>query len=121
MANTLRGRLLAGEGTARLNGLNLPGPRCARIQRIVIVACGTSWHAGLVGRQIIEQLAGIPVTVEYASEYRYHRPLRRSGDPHDRDLTVGRDRRYAGSAARSTSRRLPGHWDRQRRGLDHRP
>jgi glucosamine--fructose-6-phosphate aminotransferase (isomerizing) len=79
VASTLRGRLLAGDGAARLNGLNLTGPRCTRIRRIVIVGCGTSWHAGLVGRQIIEQLAGIPVTVEYASEYRYHRPLRLPG------------------------------------------
>jgi glucosamine--fructose-6-phosphate aminotransferase (isomerizing) len=79
VANTLRGRMLAWDGAARLNGLNLNGPRCTRIRRIVIVGCGTSWHAGLVGRQIIEQLAGIPVTVEYASEYRYHRPLRVPG------------------------------------------
>src|SRR5947199_5070717 len=77
--STLRGRLLPGEGTARLNGLNLTTAQCARIQRIVIVACGTSWHAGLVGRHYIEQLAGIPVSVEYASEYRYRRQLRIPG------------------------------------------
>ena len=77
--STLRGRLLPGEGTARLNGLNLTAAQCARIQRIVIVACGTSWHAGLVGRHYIEQLAGIPVSVEYASEYRYRRQLRIPG------------------------------------------
>jgi glucosamine--fructose-6-phosphate aminotransferase (isomerizing) len=74
--NTLRGRLVAVDGTARLDGLNLSPGHCARIRRIVIVACGTSWHAGLVGRSIIEELAGIPVEVEYASEYRYRRPLR---------------------------------------------
>jgi len=77
--STLRGRLLADAGNARLNGLNLTAARCARIRRIEIVACGTSWHAGLVGREIIEELAGIPVTVEYASEYRYRRPLRAPG------------------------------------------
>src|SRR5213076_2969066 len=65
--STLRGRLLPGEGTARLNGLNLTTAQCARIQRIVIVACGTSWHAGLVGRHYIEELAANPVSVEYAS------------------------------------------------------
>jgi glucosamine--fructose-6-phosphate aminotransferase (isomerizing) len=75
VANTLRGRVLPGDGTARLNGLNLSRARCAAIQRIVILGCGTSWHAGLVGRHAIEQLAGIPVTVEYASEYRYRTPL----------------------------------------------
>src|SRR5438128_478435 len=71
--STLRGRLLFSEGTARLNGLNLTPAQCARIRRIVIVACGTSWHSGLVGRHVIEELAGIPVSVEYASEFRYRR------------------------------------------------
>src|SRR5437667_226793 len=74
--STLRGRLLPAEGSARLDGLNLPAARCARIRRIVIVACGTSWHAGLVGRHVLEELAGVPVSVEYASEYRYRSQLR---------------------------------------------
>src|SRR5881398_1501866 len=77
--STLRGRLLAGEGTARLNGLNLTPAQCSRIRRIVIVACGTSWHAGLVGRHSLEELSEIPVSVEYASEYRYRRELRIPG------------------------------------------
>ena len=76
---TLRGRLLFTEGTARLNGLNLTPDQCARIRRIVVLACGTSWHAGLVGRHVIEELAGIPVSVEYASEFRYRRQLRVPG------------------------------------------
>ncbi len=77
--STLRGRLLVAEGTARLNGLNLTTEQCAAIRRIVIVACGTSWHAGLVGRHILEDLVGIPVSVEYASEYRYRRQLQLPG------------------------------------------
>src|SRR5947199_9088926 len=77
--STLRGRLLFDSGAARLNGLNLSPEQCAAIQRIVIVACGTSWHAGLVGRHVIQELAGIPVAVEYASEYRYSRPIREPG------------------------------------------
>src|SRR5881628_734535 len=77
--STLRGRLLVAEGTARLNGLNLTSEACGAIQRIVIVACGTSWHAGLVGRHILEELVGIPVSVEYESEYRYRRQLRLPG------------------------------------------
>jgi glucosamine--fructose-6-phosphate aminotransferase (isomerizing) len=77
--NTLRGRLLPADGTARLNGLNLSPGRCARLRRIVIVGCGTSWHAGLVGRYVLEELAGIPVDVEYASEYRYRRQPRLPG------------------------------------------
>src|SRR5437016_5815529 len=77
--STLRGRLLAAEGTARLNGLNLTPAQCSRIRRIVIVACGTSWHAGLVGRHILEELSEVPMSVEYASEYRYRRELRIPG------------------------------------------
>src|SRR5213082_3985126 len=77
--STLRGRLLFSEGSARLNGLNLTPAECARIRRIVIVACGTSWHSGLVGRHVIEELAGIPVSVEYASEYRYRRQVQLPG------------------------------------------
>ncbi len=76
--NTLRGRLLYAEGTARLNGLNLSDADAAAIQRVTIVGCGTSWHAGLVGRHYIERLAHVPVEVEYASEFRYRgQPLGR--------------------------------------------
>src|SRR2546426_386959 len=77
--STLRGRLLPVAGTARLNGLNLAAAQCAYIRRIVILACGTSWHAGLVGRHVIEELSGIPVSVEYASEFRYRRQVLLSG------------------------------------------
>ena len=79
ITSTLRGRLQNDGSIARLNGLNLTPSDCADIRRIQIVACGTSWHSGLVGRQIIEELAGIPVHVEYASEYRYRRQPRQSG------------------------------------------
>jgi len=77
--STLRGRLIVAEGTARLNGLNLTAEQCGAIRRIVIVACGTSWHAGLVGRHVLEELTGIPVSVEYASEYRYRRQVQLPG------------------------------------------
>src|SRR5204862_700871 len=77
--STLRGRLLVAEGTARLNGLNLTAEQCGAIRRIVIVACGTSWHAGLVGRHVLEELTGIPVSVEYAAEYRYRRQVELPG------------------------------------------
>src|SRR5213078_2688508 len=77
--STLRGRLVADEGLARLNGLNLTSAACNDIQRIVIVACGTSWHSGLVGRHLIEELARIPVAVEYASEYRYRNQINLPG------------------------------------------
>ena len=68
---TSRGRLLFDEGTARLNGLNLPPEEAAAVKRIVLLGCGTSWHAALVGREILETLAGIPAYAEYASEFRY--------------------------------------------------
>src|SRR5689334_2509026 len=77
--STLRGRLLGEHGSARLNGLNLSPEDCRAIRRVVIVACGTSWHSGLVGRELIEELAGLPVQVEYASEYRYRRLLAEPG------------------------------------------
>jgi glucosamine--fructose-6-phosphate aminotransferase (isomerizing) len=73
---TLRGRLLFDEGTARLDGLNMSPAACAAIERITLLGCGTSWHAALVGREVIEALTGIPVQVEYASEYRYRAPIR---------------------------------------------
>src|SRR5207302_9883111 len=76
---TLRGRLLVAEGTARLNGLNLTEEQCAAIRRIVIVACGTSWHAGLVGRQVLAEMIGIAGAVEYAAEHRYRRQLQVPG------------------------------------------
>src|SRR3990172_3971744 len=75
VCNTLRGRVLEEEGTARLNGLNMTEQELAKIERIVITACGTSWHAGLVGEYMLEDLARIPVEVEYASEFRYRSPI----------------------------------------------
>jgi glucosamine--fructose-6-phosphate aminotransferase (isomerizing) len=73
--NTIRGRCLFEDGTTRLNGLNLTPDVVRDIDRLVMLGCGTSWHAGLVGRYVIEALAGIPVDVEYASEYRYRTRL----------------------------------------------
>jgi glutamine---fructose-6-phosphate transaminase (isomerizing) len=72
--DVLRGRLLPDEGTTRLNGLNLTGDQCRAVERILILGCGSSWHAGLVGRHYLERIAGIPVEVEYASEFRYRHP-----------------------------------------------
>jgi len=77
--NCLRGRLLLGEGTARLGGLNMTAAELRAIQRVVITACGTSWHAGLIGEYLIEELARIPVEVEYASEFRYRNPVLEPG------------------------------------------
>jgi glucosamine--fructose-6-phosphate aminotransferase (isomerizing) len=71
---TLRGRLREGH-PVRLNGLQLDADLLGRLRGVTIVACGTSWHAGLIGRYLIEGMLGIPVRVEYASEYRYQPQL----------------------------------------------
>jgi glucosamine--fructose-6-phosphate aminotransferase (isomerizing) len=79
LRNTLRGRLLADEGTARLGGLNMSVPELRAIDRVIITACGTSWHSALIGEYLIEELARIPVEVEYASEFRYRNPILEPG------------------------------------------
>lgn len=73
--NSMRGRFLQKEGTAKLGGLSGYEERIAHSKRIIISACGTSWHAGLVGEYMIEQFTGIPCEVEYASEFRYRNPI----------------------------------------------
>ncbi|MGA0833330.1 MAG: glutamine--fructose-6-phosphate transaminase (isomerizing), partial [Candidatus Kapaibacteriota bacterium] len=70
-----RGRLLVDEGNVRLGGLAKVQEKLRTAQRIIITACGTSWHAALVGEYLIEQLARVPVEVEYASEFRYRNPI----------------------------------------------
>jgi glucosamine--fructose-6-phosphate aminotransferase (isomerizing) len=75
LTNTVRGHLLEEEGSARLRGLNLSDEELKRFQRVVITACGTSWHAGLIGEYLFEELARIPCEVEYASEFRYRNPV----------------------------------------------
>ena len=73
--DTFRGRLLPEEGLIKLSGLDNHLSRFAQADRILIVACGTSWHAGLVAEYIFEEWARIPVEVEYASEFRYRNPV----------------------------------------------
>ncbi len=73
--DTLRGRLLVDKGTIQLGGFNEYEKKFLGADRIIIVACGTSWHAGLVAEYLIEDLARIPVEVEYASEFRYRNPI----------------------------------------------
>ncbi|MEJ2312824.1 MAG: glutamine--fructose-6-phosphate transaminase (isomerizing) [Gemmatimonadales bacterium] len=73
--NAMRGRVLEEEGTARLGGLHGIFDRLNSAQRIIFTACGTSWHAALVGEYLLEEYARIPVEVEYASEFRYRNPV----------------------------------------------
>ena len=76
----LRGRLDAVEGTITMSGIQQYGDQIMNANRIVIVACGTSWHAGLVAEYIFEELCRINVEVEYASEFRYRNPVINKGD-----------------------------------------
>ncbi len=74
LRNAMRGRLSLDEATAVFGGLNLTPQQMRAVNRILLTACGTSWHAALVGEYLIEDLAQIPVEVEYASELRYRNP-----------------------------------------------
>ena len=73
--DTMRGRIDPVDGTAHLGGVSDQLSRIQGAHRIYITACGTSWHAGLMGKYLIEEYAGIPVHVEYASEFRYRKPI----------------------------------------------
>ena len=75
IANAFRGRLIEDEGLAKLGGLAENMEDLQQMERLVFLGCGTSWHAGLIGEYMIEELARIPVEVEYASEFRYRNPV----------------------------------------------
>ncbi len=74
LRNAMRGRLDEQDGTAVFGGLNLTPQQLRTVERIILTGCGTSWHSALVGEYLIEELARIPVSVEYASELRYRNP-----------------------------------------------
>lgn len=104
--NVLRGRLDREEITARFGGLNLSAGELRAVDRVVIVACGTSWHAGLLGEYVIEELAGLPVEVEYASEFRYRNaPL----DKHTLVLAITQSGETADTLAGLREARRRGH------------
>ena len=71
----MRGRLLVDEGIIKMAGIWDHVEKFKNANRIIIIACGTSWHAGLIGEYLIEEYARIPVEVEYASEFRYRNPI----------------------------------------------
>lgn len=78
--NSMRGRIILEKGTAKLGGLEPVMDKLSNAKRIIISACGTSWHAGLVGKYMLEEFARIPTEVEYASEFRYRNPVINSDD-----------------------------------------
>jgi glucosamine--fructose-6-phosphate aminotransferase (isomerizing) len=104
--NALRGRVDPAEATARFGGLNLTPGELRSIDRVVIAGCGTSWHAGLVGEYLFEELAHLPCEVEYASEFRYRNaPL----DKHTLVLVVTQSGETADTLAGLREARRRGH------------
>ena len=73
--NTMRGRVILEHGDTKLGGLNMSHEELLAVDNIIITACGTSWHSALIGEMMLEELARIPVEVEYASEFRYRNPI----------------------------------------------
>ncbi|PIS16561.1 MAG: glutamine--fructose-6-phosphate transaminase (isomerizing), partial [Candidatus Portnoybacteria bacterium CG09_land_8_20_14_0_10_44_13] len=73
--NAIRGRVLSADGNVKLGGLDDVRERLREINRLVIVACGTAYHAGLVGKYMLEEYAGIRADIEYGSEFRYRKPI----------------------------------------------
>ncbi len=80
VADSMRGRIQANQGLLQLGGLTEYINRLVSADRMIIVACGTSWHAGLVAEYVFEEFARVPVEVEYASEFRYRNPIIREND-----------------------------------------
>jgi glucosamine--fructose-6-phosphate aminotransferase (isomerizing) len=77
--NAMRGRLIPATGDVRLGGLDMTEEQLREVKRILLIGCGTSWHAGLIGEYMIEEKTRIPVEVEYASEFRYRNPIIEEG------------------------------------------
>jgi glucosamine--fructose-6-phosphate aminotransferase (isomerizing) len=75
LRETMRGRLLVEDGAVKLGGLQGMDEELRDIERVIILGCGTSWHSGLIGEYMLEDIARIPTEVEYASEFRYRRPV----------------------------------------------
>jgi glucosamine--fructose-6-phosphate aminotransferase (isomerizing) len=80
ITDTFRGRISLKEGAVALEGIPLSATQMRKVKRIHLVACGTAWHAALVGKFMLEEIARIPVEVDYGSEFRYRVPLIKSGD-----------------------------------------
>ena len=118
--DTVRGRLDMQTGMVKMAGLESISDALLEAQRILIIGCGTSWHAGLVGEYLLEDLARIPVEVEYASEFRYRNPVI---GPKDVVIAISQSGETADTlAAIKMAKAGGGHrlWGVQRGGLVHR-
>ena len=115
--DTTLGRVSLDSGKVFLDEMDITEDDFRKLNKVYIAACGTSWHAGLAGKFMIERLAKLPVEVDYASEFRYRDPLtgrRRSDHP---DHAVGRNRRHHRGAARVACQGREDAWHLQRRRL----
>ena len=119
--DTMLGRISLDSGKVFLDDMGISEEEFHNSRDIKIVACGTSWHAGLAGKFMIERLARIPVEVDYGSEFRYRDPIVDWNDAGDLHQPVRRNRRHAGRAARGQAERLKDAGHLQRRGLDDYP
>ena len=108
--DTTLGRVSLDTGKVFLDEMEITEEEFRKLQKINIAACGTSWHAGLAGKFMIERLAQLPVEVDYASEWRYRDPLTGPRRSDAADHAVRRDRRHDRRAARSQSERLARRW-----------
>ena len=99
VAETIADRTVRADGVDLAEEASFDESLLQGVTRIVIVACGTSYHAGLIGRYAIEEWARVPVEMDVASEYRYRNPVVGPGRPGHRHHAVGRDGRHAGRDA----------------------
>ena len=111
---TILGRVSQDSGKIFLEEMKITEAQLAAVDRVTILACGTSWHSALVGKFMIEQLARLPVEVDYGSEYRYRNPIVGKTHAGSHHHAVWRDRRYARGPARSETRRRLEHRHLQR-------
>ena len=112
---TVLGRASVESGKVFLQEIEIPDAVLKAVERVVILACGTSWHAALVGKFLIESMARVPVDVDYGSEYPVPRPDRLEEHAGDRHYAVRRNGGHAGGAARGQEEGGPQHRHLQRR------
>ena len=116
----MRGRLNLAKGEVVLGGIKDYEQKFVNAKRILIVGCGTSWHAGMVGEYLFEELARIPVEVEYASEFRYRNPIVNEDDIVHRHQPERRNGGYHGGHRTGQEQGRHHHRHLQRGGQQHR-
>ena len=116
--DTTLGRVGQESGRIFLDEMEISPKEFKEFRQVRIVACGTSWHAALAGKFMIERLARVPVEVDYGSEFRYRDPIVGTDTLTSRDFAIRRNRRYAGGAARGEAKGIEDAGDLQRGRVD---